>query len=148
MSLFSGLSRVRQQSNVSLTPAEAFAAITLVAVAADGYLSEEETQALITTLSRMHLYRSYPREVIGRLFDRLCAILSRQGAQVLLNMAIDSLPHDLYETAFAVTADLILADGEVSSEEENLLNKLYKILEIPEQMAIKIIDVMIIKNKG
>ncbi|AKE63891.1 hypothetical protein MYAER_1539 [Microcystis aeruginosa NIES-2549] len=148
MSLFSGLSRVRQQSNVSLTPAEAFAAITLVAVAADGYLSEEETQALITTLSRMHLYRSYPREVIGRLFDRLCAILSRQGAQVLLNMAIDSLPHDLYETAFAVTADLILADGEVSSEEENLLNKLYKILEIPEQTAIKIIDVMIIKNKG
>ena len=39
MGLFSGLSTTRQASNVSLSPAEAFAAITLATVAADGYLS-------------------------------------------------------------------------------------------------------------
>jgi tellurite resistance protein len=148
MSLFDRVSRTREQSSVALSPAESFAAITLVAVAADGYLSDEESQSISTTLCRMQLFRSYPREVIGKLFDRLCAILKRQGSEALLDLALNSLPHDLYETAFAVTADLVLADGEVSSEEEDLLNQLYRVLGISEATAVKIIDVMLIKNRG
>jgi hypothetical protein len=54
----------------------------------------------------------------------------------------------LHETAFAVVSDLVLADGEVTQEEEDLLGDLYRALDLSEEVASKIVDVMLIKNKG
>lgn len=148
MSLFDKISGTRQQSQLTLGPAEAFAAIALIGVAADGYAAEAEEQTLLITLSRMQLFRSYPADVTEKMIDRLLGILQRQGAEMLLAAALASLPHELQETVFAVTADIVLADGEVTEEEEEFLNHLYRALEIPEETAIKIIDVMLIKNRG
>jgi hypothetical protein len=142
---FSGLSK---QEQLTLGPAESFAAITLSAIAADGYFSDEEIRLLTTTLSSMKLFRSYSSDVMRRMLDRLLSILLKSGSDVLLKAAVANLPHDLYETAFAITTDLILADGEVTAEEEEILNILYRVLEIPEETALKIIDVMMIKNRG
>ena len=148
MSLFNRASLGRQQNQAALGPAEAFAAITLVAVAADGYTADSEIRAIGATLSRMQLFRSYPGDVMGKMFDRLMNLLQRQGANALLNAAVASLPHDLQETAFAVAADIVLADGDVTEEEEGLLNQLYSALGLSEETALKIIDVMVIKNRG
>ena len=150
MSLFNKVSNssVHRQQDTSLSPAEAFAAIALVAVATDGYVSNEETVTVRATLEKMHLFRSYPSEVVIRMFNRLGLLLQRMGINGFLGMALEYLPHDLYETVFAVVTDIVLADGEVTQEEEKLLNSLYRALSIPESTAIKIIDVMIIKNKG
>ncbi|MEM6751834.1 MAG: tellurite resistance TerB family protein [Cyanobacteria bacterium P01_C01_bin.38] len=148
MGLFSGLSSTRQESSVSLSPAEAFAAISLATVAADGYLSEDEAQVMMACLTRMELFRSYSRDVMGRLFDKLCGITKREGNDGLIKTAIASLPHHLHDTAFAIAADLVLADGEVTQEEENLLQHLYTQLNISDEKAKNIVDVMIIKNKG
>lgn len=46
-------------------------------------------------------------------------MIKRQGYDGFIKTAIATLPHDLYETAFAVATDLVLADGEVSEEEDN-----------------------------
>lgn len=148
MGLFDKIRGARQSTEVNLGPAEAFAAITLIAVASDGYITDSETQAISTILSRMQLFRSYPTDVMRKMFDKLLGILQRQGIDVLFNAAMANLPHDLKETAFAVATDIVLADGEVSPEEEKLLNDLCRVLELPEELAIKIIDVMMIKNKG
>jgi tellurite resistance protein len=148
MGLFDKIAQTRQHSEVTLGPAEAFAAIALIAVAADGYINENESQVLSMTLSRMQLFRSYPNDVMKKMLDRLLMLLQRQGVQVLFNAALATLPDELKETVFAVTTDIALADGEVSEEEEQLLNDLYIALGISEEIAIKIIDVMLIKNKG
>ena len=150
MSLFNKVSasNVRRQQDLSLSPAEAFAAITLIGIASDGYLAHEEAVTVMSNLQRMHLFRSYPSEVLGRMLNRLGLLLQQMGVNGLLNLALEYLPHDLSETAFAVTTDIVLADGTVTEQEENLLNKLYRDLSIPEATAIKIIDVMMIKNKG
>lgn len=147
MGLFDKISSERQQSQ-SLGPAEAFAAIALLGVAADDYAAESEVQAIMTALSRMQLFRSYPDDVMKKMLDRLLSILQRQGDDVLLDAALASLPYELRETAFAVTTDIVLADGEVTPEEEDFLNQLYEALEISEEIAVKIIDVMMIKNRG
>ncbi|OCQ92891.1 Tellurite resistance protein TerB [Nostoc sp. MBR 210] len=147
MGLFDKLS-IRTQNNVTLSPAEAFAAITLASVAADGYLTDEEVQTMMASLSRMHLFRSYPNDVVRRMFDKLCGMIKRQGFDNFIKTAIAALPHDLYDTAFAVATDLILADGQVTKEEEDLLNVLWSNLEIPDETARSIVNVMIIKNKG
>ncbi|MEZ2227777.1 MULTISPECIES: tellurite resistance TerB family protein [unclassified Microcoleus] len=148
MGLFDKIAQTRQHSEVTLGPAEAFAAIALIAVAADGYINDNESQVLSITLSRMQLFRSYPNDVMKKMLDRLLMLLQRQGVQVLFNAALATLPDELKETVFAVTTDIALADGEVSEEEEQLLNDLYIALEISEEIALKIIDVMLIKNKG
>src|SRR3712207_1859608 len=108
MSLFDKLSSERKQHQTALGPAEAFAAIALLAVAADGYVADTEVQSVMTSLSRMQLFRSYPGEVMRRMFDRLLSILQRQGEDILLATAITSLPYELRETAFAVTTDIAL----------------------------------------
>ena len=148
MSLFEKVSGVPRQNSVALSPAEAFAGIALIAVAADGYLADAEAQVLSSTLRRMNLFRSFSGDVIRGMLDRLLRILQQQGIKLLFDAAIQSLPSDLYETIFAVVTDLVLADGAISSEEEQLLNDLYQALELSEEMAVKIIDVMLIKNRG
>ncbi|MCL1466212.1 tellurite resistance TerB family protein [Argonema galeatum] len=148
MGLFDKIAGGRKQTQTTLGPAEAFAAIALIAVAADGYMTDSEAQAISTTLSRMQLFRSYPADVMRKMIDRLLGILQREGIEVLFNAAITTLPDELKETSFAVATDIVLADGEVTEEEEKLLNDLYRALEISEENAVKIIDVMLIKNKG
>ncbi|MEC4985664.1 MAG: tellurite resistance TerB family protein [Oscillatoria sp. PMC 1068.18] len=136
------------QNSVTLGPAEAFVAIVLIVVAADGYLANDEIILLNTVLRRMQMYRSYSVDVMQRMFDKLSGILRREGSEVLFNAAIANLPHDLYDTTFAIATDLVLADGNVSPEEEAILGSLSRALEIPEATVSKIIEVMLIKNKG
>ncbi|WP_026079615.1 tellurite resistance TerB family protein [Spirulina subsalsa] len=136
------------QQQITLGPAEGFAAIMLLVVAADGYLADDEVSLLNTTLGRMKLYRSYSVDVMRRMFDNIGGILRREGADALFNAAIATLPHDLYDTAFAIATDLVLADGQVSQEEEDLLGSLCRALDLPSETVEKIIQVMLIKNKG
>ncbi|BAZ42192.1 hypothetical protein NIES4101_81600 [Calothrix sp. NIES-4101] len=132
----------------ALTPAEAFAAITLSAIASDGYLSDEESRGISLALSRMKMYRSYPNEVMQRMFDKLLGILRREGMNSLFDSAKDSLPYEMRESAFAVATDLILADGVVAPEEQEFLNDLYQALGLDIDVATRIVEVMLIKNRG
>jgi hypothetical protein len=96
----------------------------------------------------MKLYRSYPNDVMGRIFDKLLGILRREGVLALVKGAKSSLPHELQGTAFAVATDLVLADGYVTDEEKNFLNDLYQILGISDERATQIVEVMLMKNRG
>ncbi|WP_323256665.1 tellurite resistance TerB family protein [Spirulina sp. CCNP1310] len=137
-----------QKSELSLGPAEGFAAIMLLVVAADGYLADDEVRLLNITLLRMRLFRSYSEDVMHRMFDNLGGILRREGSGALFEAAIATLPHDLYETAFAIATDLVLADGEVSQEEEDLLSSLARSFDLEQSLINQIIQVMLIKNRG
>jgi tellurite resistance protein len=137
-----------QKTRTALGPAEAFAAIMLLVVASDGYLADDEVRLLNVTLSRMKLFRSYSEDVMRRMFDNLCNTLRREGFQSLLENALETLPHDLYDTVFAIATDLVLSDGQVSQEEEDLLSSLCRALNLSDAMVSQIIQVMLIKNKG
>lgn len=120
----------------------------ILVVAADGYLADDEVSLLNTTLSRMKLFRSYSDDVMRRMLDNLCGILRRDSEEVLFEAAIATLPHDLYDTAFAIATDLVLTDGQVSQEEEDLLASLCRSLELSENLVNQVINIMLIKNKG
>ncbi|MBE7382003.1 MAG: tellurite resistance TerB family protein [Leptolyngbya sp. SIO1E4] len=135
-------------TETDLTPAEAFAAVALVAIAADGYLSDQEGRDMTMLLSRMQLFRSFSNDVMHRMFDKLLAMLKRQGPGELIGLSKSCLPQDLRETAFAVATDLVLSDGTVTSQEQAFLDDLYRILEIPGDTALQIVQVMTIKNRG
>lgn len=148
MGLFDQVCAVPATEKPKLNGAEAFAAIALAAVSADGYLSDEEAESIPYILSRMNLFQSYANNQMERLFDKLLTIMKTQGVAVLLAAAKTTLPENLEQTAFAIATDLILSDGLVTPEEKIFLEQLYQVLEIPEATAQNIIDVMLIKNQG
>ena len=139
-----------EQSNkqADLSPEEAFAAVALVAIAADGYLSDQEGRDMTNMLARMKLFQSYSGDVMHRMLDKLLTVLKLQGPSTLIDQAKAGLPSELRETAFAMATDLVLSDGTVTSQEKDFLDDLYRILEIPGDTALQIVQVMTIKNRG
>jgi uncharacterized tellurite resistance protein B-like protein len=131
-----------------LTVEEAFAAVLLVAMAADGYVSDEEKREFGAIVNRVQLYRSINGDQFSAIMDKLQGLLSREGAESLLGRAAVSLPRELKETAFALGADLILADGSVEEQEKALLEAMQRALAIPDVHALKIIEVLVVKNRG
>jgi hypothetical protein len=139
---------VQPRSLELLSPAEAFAALTLSAIAVDGYLADEEIDGLINALKRMHLFKSYSGDVLRRMLQKLFGILRREGQATLFHSAKNSLPDELQEPAFAIATDLILADGVVTAQEQDFLQQVHCALGISEETAMKITEVMMIKNRG
>jgi len=131
-----------------LSPAEAFASISLVAIAADGYLSDQEGEDMSLLLSRMKLFSDYQPEALNHMLDTLLEQLKQDGPGQLVARAKVCLPPELRETAFAIATDLILSDRTVTQQEQAFLDDLYRILELPEQLALQIVHVMTIKNRG
>ncbi|MEH1819697.1 Tellurite resistance protein TerB [Nostoc sp. C052] len=148
MGLFDAVLGTESQTQAALNPAEAFAVIILTATASDGYLSVEQANSIISVLSRMKLFKSYPHEMMDRLFDKILGILQGDGFNALFNAAKDSLSQDLREAAFAVATDLVLAEGIVLEEEKNFLNDLYQALGVSSEIAIQIVQVILIKNRA
>ncbi|KAF5051082.1 hypothetical protein DSECCO2_422800 [anaerobic digester metagenome] len=137
-----------KDENVKLSKEEAFSAVSLVSVAADGVITEEEARGLFVQLYRMKMFSGYNDNQMSSMFNKLINIIKKKGMDALVVMAKESLPEDMKATAFAVATDLALADGEIAEEEKKLLTKIQQSLGIPEGEAVKIIEVMLIKNRG
>ncbi|MDW5563759.1 MAG: tellurite resistance TerB family protein [Methanomassiliicoccus sp.] len=148
MGLFDKVKGVKDAENVKLTKEESFASISLAAIAADGVITEEEVNGMIVSLVRMKMFAGYTSNQMGTMLNKLVGIIRKQGLDALLGMAKEGLASDMRETAFAVATDLTLADGEIAGKEKDILTKIQLGLEIPEDKAVNIIEVMLIKNKG
>ena len=147
MGLFDNMFGKQGSVQEALSPAEAFAAIALAAVASDGYLDDEGSRSISATLSGMRLFRSYSSDVMVRMFDTILGTIRREGINSLFNAAKESLNPEMREAAFAVATDLVLAGGVVTLEEEDFLNDLYRALGISSDIAKQIVQVMMIKNR-
>ena len=148
MSLLNQSSSVDTQQSIDLTAAEAFAGIMLATIAADGHIADEERQHLIVSLNRMKLFQNYSKDSIANIIKNLMQIIKIHNIDILFNAAVSGLPEYLHETAFAVSTDIAISDGAMPTEELCLLSKLSKSLSISQDKADKIIEVMLIKNKG
>jgi len=132
----------------SMGSAEALASIAMVAIAADGYMAEQEGQDMTMLLSRMSLFSSYSSDALNHLFDLLLDRLKQEGPGILVSEAKAVLSQEMRETAFAIATDLVLSDRTVTPQEQALHEDLYRILDIPSATAQQIVQVMTIKNRG
>ncbi|AFC99647.1 putative tellurite resistance protein TerB [Methanocella conradii HZ254] len=127
---------------------EAFIGISLTAVAADGVINQDEAQGLFTALLRMKLFKGVNDGQMRQMFDRVLNLLKKQGAGAVINLSKEALTPEQKQTAFAIAADLVLADGVVEDEEKKYLDDLQKALEVPDDMALKVVETMVIKNRA
>jgi uncharacterized tellurite resistance protein B-like protein len=148
MGLFDKILGGQSSESTALSKEEAFASILLVTVAADGHISDEEAATFNSIINRMQLYRNVTGQQFSQMMDKLIGLLKKHGHQNLLERAFIALPPDLRLTAFAVCTDLVFADGSVEQEEKETLENIQSSLQIPEDQALQIIEVMSIKNRG
>ena len=136
------------KNKMAMNSAEAFAAICLVAIASDGYLSESEEAEMDMRLGRMQLFQDATEESLGRVKAYLLEGLKKHGPNEVIKSAKDALPPKLAPTAFAIAVDLVFADGTVSREEQAFIDDLRQLLQIADELTLKIVEVMTIKNQG
>ncbi|HAX76646.1 MAG TPA: Tellurite resistance protein TerB [Cyanobacteria bacterium UBA11372] len=127
---------------------EAFLVILLLANDADGEVAPEERQALAVTLERMNLFKYLSPEEIEEMFERTSNIFEQYSVDTIFDAVKKTLPMELRETAFAAATYLVFADGIVTEEEGNFLGQLWGDLEISDETAQKIIEVMEIMNRA
>jgi tellurite resistance protein len=131
-----------------LTEAEGMAGIALCAVAADGVITEEEAAGLGTSLSRMNLYSGMSNRDVNRIFEKLIKIVRQSGVDQLMTLSSQAITPNLRPTAFAIATDLLMADGNVAPEEKRFLERIQKSLDVNDDLAVKIVEVIAIKNRG
>lgn len=131
-----------------LNEAEGMAGIALCAIAADGQITDEEAAGLGTTLSRMQLYRGMSNRQVNDIFGKLVKVVRQTGAESLLGMSAQALRADLKPTAFAIAADLIMSDGHVDGKEKQFLEQIQKTLGVNDDLALRVVEVIAIKNRG
>lgn len=140
--------KVLGSSTDKLSEGEGMAGIALAAIAADGMITEEEAAGLGTTLARMKLYNGMSNRDINKIFEKLIKVARSEGVDKLLELSSNAVRADLKQTAFAVAADLLMADGHVAPEEKKFLEKIQKSLGVNDDLALKIVEVVAIKNRG
>jgi hypothetical protein len=141
------LSAQQDIGNQLSNQAEAFAGVAFAAIAADREIKDIEVMYLQAIFSRMHLFEGWTVARYTALFQKLQAMLNQQGVTGLLETSVKNLPPRFSQSVFAVSVDVILADGIVRDEEEEFLYRLQELLQIDTPLASQITRVIAIKNQ-
>lgn len=130
-----------------LSPAEAFAAIALAAVACDGAMDPHEAALLRSALEGRHPYRDRSEESMGQMFEKLLDLLHAEGWRRLLHRAIPVLTVSQRETALAVAAHLIHGDHRANTEELAMVGELAQLAGLPDDRAERIVEVIALLHR-
>jgi tellurite resistance protein len=135
-------------SEDTFTKQEAFLGIALATSAADGTIDESEAKSIFAYLLQMRIFDGYTERQVTDMFKKLLTVLENEGIGGLVAIAKSSLPDDLRETAFSCAVDIALADGTIDENEKALLEELQQVLEVSDEIGGKVLEVMMIKNRG
>lgn len=131
-----------------LNASEAFAAVLYGAVAADGVVTQAEALALTHALFETAMYRGLHEPQMRAILTRVRGIYKARGLDDMLKEAAPRVPADLRDTAYAQCVDLVMADDTVNEDELEYLKKAQRALAVPDDLALKIVEVVRILNKG
>ena len=138
MSKYDYIFKAYAKSAEKLTPLEALFAITMIVVYADGKRSDQESELLKRVLVSGAV-KDYLEEDFRKTSMKIDKIWDAQGTAALFNAATAALPKDMREEAYAVAVAFAIADSKVAKKESQYLDELSQALEIPKEIADKII---------
>lgn len=146
MGLFSKLFTSASQPSIKFSSEhEAFFAIVYACVAIDGQIDDDEIEALVGFMHSNNYMEGFDSLACYR---RLDGLKTKYGVAAIVTAALPSVKESMKPTLFATAVDFILADGVVNSKEEVLLEDLQTGLGVADDLAKKIVEVMMIKNKA
>ena len=125
---------------------DALLTISVLAGGVDEEYSSEETDRIVALALANKMFRNEAEKVKKRVFH-LINSMSGGDRQAALDRAVNSLPEEMKETAFAWAADVIMADGDLPDESRVFIWDLAARLSVDSEIAAEIIKIMAIKNR-
>ncbi len=124
---------------------EAFITILLAAVTCDGELATTEHEELLALVHRSRALKSLSTDQLSALNVKAMSRLRDQSGA--LADACTALPEDMRPSVFAHALDLVLADGELTTDEADFLNTIILSLKLSREDVANISDVIVLKNR-
>jgi tellurite resistance protein len=125
---------------------DALLALLIGAMNANDHVSPEEGARAHNIIWSMRRFRRKSGETVERGIEQMRALIEEQGVRQVVAAAASAVPAPLRESAFAVAADLVLADGRLEGAERRYLLALAKDLKLESRSVSNILDVMLVKN--
>lgn len=148
MGLFDKLFNANSYAKNGYTPKsehEAWVAILYSCIAVDGDTSDAENDALV----RLLVFKERFDDVdIVAMYKTAMEVKRQTGPQYIIDQCAPYIQADDRPTVLALATELVLADGFITSEEQELLEYVATKLNVDIQVATNIIEVILIKNKG
>lgn len=146
MGLFNKVSKISESSD-GLSEREAMLAILFLATVEDGHISDEEASSFKHIAIRLGLFNKDDQASVQKLLNKLFNLYESVAGPAMVNRAAAVLSPKAAETAFALATDRIVINGKFTDGEEAFLEVLKMSLNISEELADKIIEVCVIKNR-
>ncbi|SJZ31984.1 tellurite resistance TerB family protein [Sediminibacterium ginsengisoli] len=139
----------KQQANTksytSLNDYEAWVGVLYACAASDGDVSDVE----IDMLSRLLIFKQKFENIEIIPFYKIAMQISNElGNQKLIEGCAAVIKEEDKATVFAMATEIVLADGIINEREKNLLEFVSRTLQIDDELAAKIVEVLLIKNRG
>jgi tellurite resistance protein len=123
----------------AFTPQDALVATMILTAAADGALSQAESDSVASTLSGLPVFRGFDQARMGEISAVVVQMLAEDtGVAQALDLIAEALPPQLAETAVALACDVAAADGDIQPEEAELLRLLRRRLHVDRLVALAI----------
>jgi tellurite resistance protein len=125
---------------------EALIALFIGALNANHHVAREELARAHHLIWSTKRFRRKSGEAVGRLIDRMKRLLEKQDPVAVMEAAARGIPAKLRPSAFAIVADLLLADGKIDARERKFLHRLTADFDIRARVASQVIEAMLVKN--
>lgn len=139
---------VRQDTKLKLSRSDAVVAVLVGCAAVDGVLRAEEAGRLNEVLTSSRWILESGVEATAGVTTRALNLITDHSLPAVLTACAEAIPAELRATTFALAMDLALADGRLGSRENTLIDQLQRALRIDDDLARKIIEVLLIKNRA
>ena len=126
---------------------EALIALFIGAMDANGQVAREELARAHHLIWSTRRFRRKSGETVGRLIDRMKRFLEQHDRAAVMERAARAIPAKLRPSAYAIAADLLLADGRIDAHERRFLQRLAASFGIGTRRAAGIVEVMLLKNR-
>lgn len=123
---------------------EAWVGILLAVAKVDGELSDVEINSVTMPIVRKTIFSGFDFASAAKKF---LSLLEVTGSKKMIDLCTPLLSEEHKATLYAICIDVINSDGDLSIMEQDIAEYLQKSMELDQEIASKIIEVILIKSK-
>lgn len=128
-----------QDAPASLSPQDALVAVMIAVSASDQQMRTPELVAIQRMVNHMPVFATYDQDRIRLIAQTVFDLFEEEdGLAALFGLIRDALPERLHETAYALSCDVVAADGTLREVELRMLEEVREELHIDRLHAAAI----------
>ncbi|RDV14488.1 TerB family tellurite resistance protein [Pontibacter diazotrophicus] len=116
---------------------EAWIAIMHACIAVDEDVADEELEELAQALAYKPIFEGHD---VREYYKAVLLAHARIGSKQLIDNSVEYISAERKYDLFALTIELVLADGVLANKEEELISYISSALDLDEETARKIVD--------